>query len=145
MESALESNGIDAIVKLASRDSDVLAKFGDEVDSFAPDATMFIDLDPLYRTHRDGREAVVGTNFEVSLVNRATGSKAWQATGKVDYIADSFFNRREYTAHAGIRKEFAWHTTAAIVRAFTADVNRHKSAPIYTVTEDRQSHGQRTD
>jgi hypothetical protein len=145
LESALESNGVDAIVKLAPRDSDFHAKFGDEIGSFAPDATMLIDLDPLYRMHRDGREAVVGTEFDVSLVNRATGSLAWQASGKVDYISDYYFKRREYTAHEGIRKEFAWHTTAAIVRAFTAEINGHESTPIYTVTEDRQIHGQRTD
>jgi hypothetical protein len=52
---------------------------------------------------------------------------------------------RGYTAHEGIRKEFAWHTSAAIVRTFMLDIVGRSSAPIYTVTEHRQANGQRTD
>jgi hypothetical protein len=143
--SAFESNGVDAIVKITPKEADALAESGKEVKMNGPDATMHINIDPLYRRHKDGRQAIVGTEFEASLINIATGEMAWHATGKVDYIIDRFFNRSGYTAHEGIRKEFAWHTTAAIVRAFIADVNGQKSVPIYTVTEDRQRHGQRTD
>lgn len=145
LASAFESNGVDAIIKVAPRESDTTAKYASEIDAFAPDAIMYIDLDPLYRTHRDGHEAIVGIDFGVKLINRATGDLEWIANGKVDYIAGRFFKRSGYSAHEGIRKEFAWTTTAAIVRAFTADVNGQKSAPIYIVTEDRQMHGQRTD
>jgi len=145
LASAFESNGVDAIVKVAPRESDSLAKYANEIDAFSPDATMYIDLDPLYRSHRDGHEAIVGTDFAVKLINRATGDLEWIANGKVDYIADQFFKHSGYSAHEGIRKEFAWTTTAAVVRAFTADVNGQKSAAIYIVTEDRQRHGQRTD
>jgi hypothetical protein len=143
--SAFESNGVDVVFKFATRETGALEEFKNEIDTFKPDATMLINLDPLYRTHRDGHEAIVGTDFEVNLTNRTTGNMAWHATGKVDYIANSFFKRHGYKAHEGIRKEFAWHTTAAIVRAFMAGVNGRKSAPIYTVTEDRQLYGQRTD
>jgi len=145
LASAFESNGVDAIVKVAPRESDALAKYANEIDAFVPDATMYIDLDPLYRTHSDGHEAIVGTDFGVKLINRETGDLEWIASGKVDYIADRFFKRSGYSVHEGIRKEFAWTTTAAIVRAFIADINGQKSAPIYIVTEDRQRHGQRTD
>ena len=143
--SAFESNGVDVAFKFATGESGALEEFENEIDTFAPDATMLINLDPLHRTHRDGHEAIVGTDFEVNLINRATGSKVWHATGKVDYIANFFFKRHGYKAHEGIRKEFAWHTSAAIVRAFMVDINGRKSEPIYTVTEDRQLYGQRTD
>jgi len=66
----------------------------------------------------------------------------WQAIGKVGYIR---MFRSYYRAVEGIRKEFAWATTAAIVRAFIDEVNSQKPALIYTVTEDRQRHGQRVD
>jgi len=140
--SAFESNGVDAIVKFASRESDALAEFGDAVKTYGPDATILIDIDPLYRKRKDGYKAVVGTNFKVILINKSTGQTTWHATGKVDYI--KMFGRK-YVAHEGIRKEFAWHTTAAIVRAFMADLYGQETAPIYTVTEERQRHGQRTD
>ena len=143
--SGFESNGVKAIVKLMPRDSNDFAQFESELERFLPDAVMYIDLDPLYSTRKDGQQAVVGTDFAVSVINRASEAAVWQAKGKVDYIQDRYFNRGSYTAHEGIRKEFAWHTTAAIVRTFMPDVNGHPSAPIYTVTEDRQLHGQRTD
>ena len=140
--SAFESNGINAIVKVSPKESDALAKFANELEAFSPDATLLITIDPLYRKREDGYQAVVGTVFEASLQNNDIGKEAWHASGKVDYI--KMFNR-DYSAHEGIRKEFAWHTTAAIVRAFMLDVNAQKSVPIYTVTEDRQFHDQRTD
>lgn len=142
LKSAFESNGIDAIVKVSPKESDALAEFANELEAFSPDATLLIIIDPLYRKREDGYQAVVGTVFEASLLNSAIGKEAWHANGKVDYI--KMFGR-DYTAHEGIRKEFAWHTTAAIVRAFMADVNGQRSVPIYAVTEDRQFHGQRTD
>ena len=106
---------------------------------------MHISVGPLYRMHREGYQALVGTVFEATLVDAATGEDGWRLSGKVDYIADQFFERPGFRAHEGIRKEFAWHTTAAIVRTFMVDVAGRESAPIYTVTEDRQRHGQRTD
>ena len=142
LKSAFESNGINAIVKVSPKKSDAFVEFSKELEAFSPDATLLIIIDPLYRKRADGHQAVVGTVFEASLQNSASGKEAWHANGKVDYI--KMFGR-DYTAHEGIRKEFAWHTTAAIVRAFMLDVNTRKSAPIYTVTEDRQFHGQRTD
>ena len=142
LKSGFESNGVKSIVKLMPRDSDDFAKFDGELEEFSPDAVMNIDLDPLYRKRRDGYQAVVGTDFKASVINKASEEMAWQATGKVNYI--KMFGSR-YTAHEGIRKEFAWHTTAAIVRRFVLDVNGHKSAPIYTITEDRQLYKQRTD
>jgi len=143
--SAFQANGIDATMKVTSKESGSRTDYGSEAETFAPDANMRINIDPLYRKHKDGYQAIVGTDFEASAINMATENMVWHATGKVDYIANSYFKRSGYTAHEGIRKEFAWHTTAAIVRAFIADVNGRESAPIYTVTEDRQRHGQRTD
>lgn len=142
MISAFQSNGVDAIVTVTSPESDSLTDYGKEAEMFAPDATMHINIKPIYRTRDDGYQAIVGTDFEVSLIDMATEKRVWHATGKVDYI--KMFGRH-YRAHEGIRKEFAWHTTAAIVRAFIAEVNGQKPAPIYTNTEDRQRHGQRVD
>ncbi len=142
MISAFQSNGVDAIFTLASPESDSLKDYGKEAETFAPDATMRININPIYRTRDDGYQAIVGTDFEASLIDTATEKRVWHATGKVDYI--KMFGP-DYMAYDGIRKEFAWHTTAAIVRAFIAEVNGQKPAPMYTVTEDRQSHGQRVD
>ena len=143
--SGFETNGIEAILKYMPGDSSDYSKFKSDIESFSPDAVMHIDLDPLYRKRKDRRQVVVGTKFEVSVIKKASEEVAWQATGKVDYIQDRYLNRGNYTAHEGIRKEFAWHTTAAIVRSFMLDVNGRKSAPIYTVTEDRALYRQRTD
>ena len=142
MISAFQSNGVDAIVTVTSPESDSLKDYGKEAETFAPDATMRININPLYRTRDDGYQAIVGTDFEASLIDTATEKRVWHATGKVDYIK---MFRPHYRASEGIRKEFAWHTTAAIVRAFIAEVNGQKPTPIYTVTEDRQRHGQRVD
>lgn len=142
MISAFQSNGVDAIVTVTSPESDSLTDYGKEAEMFAPDATMRININPIYRTRDDGYQAIVGTDFEASLIDMATDKRVWHATGKVDYI--KMFGRH-YRASEGIRKEFAWHTTAAIVRAFIAEVNGQKPAPIYTDTEDRQRHGQRVD
>ena len=142
LESALEANGVHAVVKFTSRQSDATAEFSSDIESFAPDAIMQIDLDPLYRQRNDGYQAIVGTVFKVGLTDVASGDPVWRADGKVDYIR--MFGSG-YTAHEGIRKEFAWHTTAAIVTAFMADVIGQPSLPVYTVTEDRQLYGQRTD
>jgi len=142
MTSAFQSNSVDAIVKVIFPESDSLTDYGKEAETFAPDATMHIEINPLYRTRDDGYQAIVGTDFEASLIDMATQTRVWYATGKVDYIKHF---TSYYIAHEGIRKEFAWNTTAAIVRAFIAEVNGQKPAPIYTQTEVRQRHGQRVD
>lgn len=111
-------------------------------DGFDPDATMHIDIQPLYRERQDGYQAIVGTKFNVILTDTATGKEVWHQTGKVDYIR--MFGPH-YRAGEGIRKEFAWHTTEAIVSPFEVEVNDHLPARIYTVTEVRQKYRQRTD
>lgn len=131
--SAFKSNGTEAVI---------VTNESPKAEGFEPDAAMHIDIQPLYRERKDGYQAIVGTDFEVSLTETATGKKMWQETGKVDYIR--MFGAR-YTAHAGIRKEFAWHTTEAIVSVFAAEINGQEPARIYTVTEERQEHGQRVD
>lgn len=106
---------------------------------------MQIRLAPLYRTHRQGFEAIVGTVFDASLERADSGRELWRLTGRVDYVADRFFNRAGFKSGQGMRKEFAWHTTAAIVRTFMIDVVGRESEPIYTATEQRARKGQRTD
>jgi hypothetical protein len=141
--SAFQSNDVDAsVVMVKSPESDSATDYSKEAETFAPDGTMRISIKPIYRTRDDGYQAIIGTDFDVSLIDTATEKSVWHATGKVDYIR-SFGPR--YSAHEGIRKEFAWNTTAAIVRAFITEVNGQKPMPIYTVTEARQSHGQRVD
>jgi len=142
--SAFESNGIEATIQ-ASHDAGRPLTSDPGFAAVPSGALIHVTVDPLYRTHRDGYEALVGAVFEASLVDASTGEDVWHLSGKVDYIADQFFSKPGFRAHEGIRKEFAWHTTAAIVRTFMADVVGRESAPIYTVTEARQGHGQRTD
>ena len=143
MISALQSNGVEAVVvTVTSPVSDVVANHAKEAKKSARDGTMRITVKPLYRTRVDGYPAIVGTDFEASLIDPTTEKRTWHATGKVDYIKT--FGPR-YRASDGIRKEFAWTTTAEIVRKFVAEVNGQKPAPVYTVTEARQRHGQRVD
>lgn len=140
--SGFESNGIDAQLLYIPRESTDIAQFDRAIDEFAADAVVVIDMDPLFRTRKDGYDAIVGTVFDVSMTDRASGDVIWQKSDKVDYIRK--FGPR-YVAHVGIMKEFAWHTTEAIVSQLMDDVYGTKSVPIYTVTEDRERHGQRVD
>lgn len=141
--SALQSNGVEAVVvTVTSPVSDAVANHAREAEKFAPDAKMRITVRPIYRTRIDGYPAIVGTEFEVSLIDPTSEKRTWHATGKVNYI--KMFGLH-YRASPGIRKEFAWHTTAAVVRKFVTEVNGQDPAPIHTVTEARQRHGQRVD
>lgn len=141
--SALQSNGVQAVIGAATvPGADSAAQGVNEAEGCAPDATMHVTVKPLYRTRADGYRAIVGTDFKAGLIDAASGKRTWKTTGKVDYIKRF---GPGYTASAGIRKEFAWHTTAAIVREFVAEVNGQEPAPIHTVTEARQRHGQRVD
>ena len=142
LASALESNSIEVVVLSNSSKPDSLSDNGEEAGAFIPVAKLRINIKPLYRTRDDGYEAIVGTDYRVRLIDIETEKRVWRAAGKVDYIAMSSSN---YTAGEGVRKEFAWNTTAAIVNAFVADVNDQEPSQIYTVTEARQSHGQRVD
>jgi hypothetical protein len=142
--SAFESNGVDTTFELI-REVDGSVGTDENIGASPSDATMHISIEALYRTHTDGYEAIVGTVFEVTLTDAKTGERAWHLSGKVDYIAEKFFKRPGWRAHEGIRMEFAWNTTAAIVRTFMVDIKGQRSAPIYTVTEARNRHGQRAD
>ncbi|MHA2054009.1 MAG: hypothetical protein ACXADH_06410 [Candidatus Kariarchaeaceae archaeon] len=46
MISAFQSNGVDAIVTVTSPESDSLTDHGREAETFAPDATMRININP---------------------------------------------------------------------------------------------------
>jgi hypothetical protein len=132
MISAFQSNGVEAIVTVTSPESDNLSDYDKEAEAFAPDATMRININPLYRTRDDGYQAIVGTDFEVSLIDTATEKRGWHATGKVDFIR--MFGP-DYIEDAFL-EDFAWLTSAAIVEAFIAEVNDRKPAPIPTLIED---------
>ncbi|MGD9388150.1 MAG: hypothetical protein PVI87_07970 [Gammaproteobacteria bacterium] len=144
LASAFESNGLGAQI-MSGLGPGMANRPGGDVGVADDPVIMNIDVKPLYRKHRDGYEALVGTVFEATLVDVASGEEAWRLSGTVDYIADQFFKQHGFRAHEGIIKEFAWHTTAAIVRTFMVDVAGRESAPIYTVTEARERHGQRID
>lgn len=142
LASAFEMNGVEAIVTVNSQKPDSLSDYGKEAGAFIPVVTLRINIKPLYRTRDDGYEAIVGTDYEASLIDMATEKRIWHASGKVDYIVMFPSN---YKTHKGIRKEMAWSTTAAIVNAFVAEVNEQEPTRIYTVTEARQRHGLRVD
>jgi hypothetical protein len=141
--SAFRSNGMDAsVVVVESPESDSMTDYSKEAETFAPDATMRINIKPIYRTRDDGYQAIVGTDFDVSLIDTATEKRVWHASGKVDYIR--MFGPH-YRAGEGIKKEFAFSTTKAIVSVFAAEVNGQEPARVLTVIEDREKHGQRVD
>lgn len=131
MVSALQENGVDAVFKLADHETEA-------------EATMRIDIKPLYLVQEGGHQAIVGTEFEVDLVHAATGKSVWHATGKVDYLK-SKRTRRSGAPVGGILKEFSWHTTKAIARTFITEVNNQEPKPMYTATGGREYHGQRID
>jgi hypothetical protein len=137
MVSALLENGVDAIFKFADQEK--------EADTSSVDATMRIDIKPLYLPHEDEAQGFIGTEFEVTVIHTATGKQVWHATGKVDYIKPKYSERSGYKPGGGTRKEFAWHTTAAIAWTFISEVNGQKPKPMYTNTGGREYHGQRID
>ena len=143
--SAFESNGIAATVHLTRGESEANSTLREAVDSFAPDAILNLSIKPLFRIHREGYEVVVGTIFVASLNEARSGEPVWQISGKVDYVTDRFFDSPGYRTSYGMKQEFAWSTTAAIVRTFMLDLYDRESEPIYTVTEQRKRKGQRTD
>jgi hypothetical protein len=134
--SAFQSNGVDAsVVMVKSPESDSVTDYSKEAETFAPDATMHINIKPICRTRADGYQAIVGTDFDASLINTATEKRIWHATGKVNYV----------TGFGGNKKEFAFNTTNAIVSVFAAEVNGQEPARILTAIESRQKYGQRVD
>ena len=135
--SALQENGVEAVYKLANQDKDA--------DPSAADAIMRIDIKPLYLEQEEGAQGFIGTEFEVTVIHNATGKQVWHATGKVDYLKSKRTKRPGDTPGEGIRKEFAWHTTAAISWTFISEVNGRKPKPMYTATGGREYHGQRID
>ena len=141
--SAFQSNGVDAsVVMVKSPESDSVTDYSREAETFAPDATMRINIKPIYRARADGYQAIVGTDFDVSLIDTATEKRVWHATGKVDYIRMFGPN---YRAGEGIRKQFAFSTTEAIVSVFAAEVNGLEPARVLIEIGDREKHGQRID
>jgi hypothetical protein len=143
--SAFELNDVEAIVTINSPEPDSLEDTSKEESTDASVSTMRINIKPLYRKHDEGSKVIIGTDYEASLIDMATNKRVWHATGKVDYILKSFSNNPNYKEGEGVRKEFAWNTTAAIVNAFIAEINSQEPKEIFTVTEDRQRKGQRID
>ena len=140
--SGFASNGIESTVFLTARDDGGEKPSDKTIDGFAPSSIMIVELDPLLRIRNDGYEAIVGTVFSATMTDRVTSDVQWQISDKVDYVR--MFGPR-YRAHAGMRREFAWHTTESIVSQFMNGLYGVDSARIYTVTEDRKRHGQRID
>lgn len=143
--SAFELNGVEALVTINSPEPDSLTDPEKEPGTFALAATLHINIKPLYRERDDGTKVIVGTDYETRLIDAATKKSVWHATGKVDYILKMYSNKSNYNAGEGVRKEFAWHTTKAIVNAFITEVNNQEPKKIFTVTEERQRNGQRID
>ncbi|RKZ58142.1 MAG: hypothetical protein DRQ44_15015 [Gammaproteobacteria bacterium] len=135
--SALQENGVEAVYKRAGQEQ--------EADASSFDATMRIDLEPLYRAQKEGCRAFIGTEFEATAIHTETGKQIWHATGKVDYLKSKYTKKLGYTPGGGRRNEFAWHTTAAIAQTFISEVNGQEPKPVYTTDDGREYHGQRID
>ena len=127
LASAFQENDLGVTVMVAPKESEPLVEFEDQINKYAPDAIMLINIDPLYRTRKDGYQAIVGTEFEVALIDKGTDQRTWHSSGKVDYIR--MFGPK-YIAHDGIRKEFAWSlprlSFKPIWLRFCTDLHRHR-------------------
>ena len=140
MQSGFELNGIEAHICVGSDETNG-AWLKSELDHSSSDS-LHVQIEPLYKTREDGYEAIIGTIFTVRLDNAQASESIWRATGQVDYVVMFPAN---YEASDDMRKEFAWHTTAQIVNAFVAEINKQEPKLIHTVTEARQKFGQRID
>jgi len=143
--SAFALNGVESRVTINSPELDSIIDTIREEETPVPMPILHINIKPLYREHDNGTNVILGTNYEASLIDTATKKSVWYATGKIDYILNSYSKKPNYKAGDGIRKEFAWSTTAAIVNAFIAEINNQEPKKISIVTEERQRKGQRID
>jgi hypothetical protein len=143
---ALKLNDIEASVVSIEVPSETEEDYQKQIEQFAPDAVMQINVEPIYATRPDnGLEVMAGADFDVSLADPATGTRVWSATGKetdsIDWIMKF---RPDYTGD-GDQKECAFQFTEAISTVFVAEINGQVPARIYTSTPDRLKQGQPVD
>ncbi len=142
---AFKLNGIEASIVTIEVPSESAADYQNQIERFAPDAVMQINVKSIYDTRPDGLEVMVGASFDASLTDTATGKRVWSITGckrvGMDWI-EKF--RPDYTG-TGIQKARAFQFSEAISTVFVAEINGQEPATIYTSTPDRLNEGQPVD
>jgi len=142
---AFQLNGIETSVVSIEVPSETATDYQKQIEEFAPDAVMQINVEPVYDTRPDGLEVMVGASFDASLTDPATDKRVWSATGKKTISMDWIKNfRPDYTGD-GDQKGPAFHLTEAISTVFVAEINGQEPATIYTSTADRLNEGQPVD
>ena len=142
---AFKLNGIEASVVSIEVPSKTAVDYQKQIEEFAPDAVMQINVKSIYDTRPDGVEVMVGASFDAGLTDPATGKRIWTITGEkvvgMDWI-EKF--RPDYTGDF-IPKSRAFQFTEAISTVFVAEINGQEPARIYTSIPDRLNEGQPVD
>ncbi|MBN1126793.1 MAG: hypothetical protein JXA82_17440 [Sedimentisphaerales bacterium] len=145
MVHAFQLNGIEASVVTTAVPSETATDYQKQIEEFAPDAVMQINVKSIYDTRPDGVEVMVGASFEAILTDPVTGTRVWSETGEetvgMDWIKKF---RPDYTG-AGIQKARAFQFAEAISAVFVAEINGQEPARIYTSPADRLKQGQPVD
>ncbi|HIJ71794.1 MAG TPA: hypothetical protein HPP87_10590 [Planctomycetes bacterium] len=142
---ALKLNGIEASVVSIEVPSETAVDYQKQIEQFAPDAVMQINVKSIHDTRPDGLEVMVGASFEAILTDPATGKRVWSVTGeKVVGMGWIEKFRPDYTGDF-IPKSRAFKFTEAISTVFVVEINGQEPARIYTSTPDRLKQGQPVD
>jgi hypothetical protein len=138
---AFKLNGIEASVVSIEVPSEKETDYQNQIEQFAPDAVMQVNVKSIYDTRPDGVEVMVGASFDADLTDPSTGKRVWSATGEkvvgMDWI-EKF--RPDYTGDF-IPKSRAFKFTEAISSVFVDEINGQEPARIYTSTPDRLNEG----
>jgi hypothetical protein len=142
---AFQLNGIEASVVSIEVPSETEEDYQKQIEEFAPDAMMHINVKSIHDTRPDGLEVLVGADFEAILTDPAAGKRVWSITGLkrvgMDWI-EKF--RPDYTGDF-IPKSRAFQFTEAISSVFVAEINGQEPARICTSIPDRLKQGQPVD
>jgi hypothetical protein len=145
MINAFKLNGIEASVVTIEVPTETESDYQKQIEEFAPDAVMQINVKSIYDTRPDGVEVMVGASFDANLIDTATGKRIWSETGDKRVGMDWIKKFRPDYPVEGYQKARAFQFTEAISTVFVAEINGQEPARIYTSTADRINEGQPVD
>ena len=142
---AFKLNGIEASVVTIEVPSETKEDYQKQIEQFAPDAVMQINVKSIYDTRPNGVEVIVGASFDANLTDIETGKSVWSITG-LERVSINWIEkfRPDYTGDF-IPKSRAFQFTEAISTVFVAEINGQEPARIYTSIPDRLNEGQPVD
>ena len=142
---AFQLNGIEASVVSIEVPSETATDYQEQIEQFAPDAVMQIEVKSIHDTRPDGLEVLVGASFDAILTDTAVGKRVWSVTGLKRVGMDWIKNLRPDFTGKGLPRARAFQFTEAISTVFVAEINAQEPARIYTSTADRLNEGQPVD